>query len=146
MTRFWYTLKNFNHCFVLFCFVLVVPMRSTEPRCFKLHFWSLWNNLEEEGCINLVSSHLDLWCRSSWILNDFSLKIKLSHSWNFWKDWNFPLVLLERSSWTRFNGFYLVRFGFKMWEILILKWLLALKIQINSQKPGFGRKNQLRTW
>jgi hypothetical protein len=27
-----------------------------------------------------------------------------------------------------------------MWEILILKWLLLLKIQINSKKPGFGRK------
>ncbi len=25
------------------------------------------------------------------------------------------------------------------------KMLLPLKIQINSQKPGFGRKNQLRT-
>jgi hypothetical protein len=32
-----------------------------------------------------------------------------------------------------------------MWEILILKWFLLLKIEINSQKPGFGRKNQLRT-
>jgi hypothetical protein len=24
-----------------------------------------------------------------------------------------------------------------MWEILILKWFLPLKIQINSKKPGF---------
>jgi hypothetical protein len=24
--------------------------------------------------------------------------------------------------------------------------ILPLKIQINSKKPGFGRKNQLRTW
>jgi hypothetical protein len=46
----------------------------------------------------------------------------------------------------RFNAIYLVRFGFRMWEILILKWFLPLKIQINSKKPGFGRKNQLRTW
>jgi hypothetical protein len=32
-----------------------------------------------------------------------------------------------------------------MWEKLIFKWFLPLKIQINSKKPGFGRKNQLRT-
>jgi len=57
-----------------------------------------------------------------------------------------PLVLLERSWWCAgFNGIYWVRFGFKMWEILILKWFLPLKIQINSKKPGFGKKNQLRT-
>jgi hypothetical protein len=31
-------------------------------------------------------------------------------------------------------------------EFFIFKWFLPLKIQINSQKPGFGRKNQLRTW
>jgi hypothetical protein len=30
-----------------------------------------------------------------------------------------------------------------MWEILIfLKRFLSLKIQINSQKPGFGRKKK----
>jgi hypothetical protein len=75
-----------------------------------------------------------------------SLKIKLNHSWNFWRYWNVPLVLLERSGWAGFNGIYLVRFGFRMWEILILKWYLPLKIQINSKKLGFGRKNQLRTW
>jgi hypothetical protein len=41
---------------------------------------------------------------------------------------------------------YLVRFEFRMWEILIFKRFLPLKVQINSKKPGFGRKNQLRTW
>jgi hypothetical protein len=30
-----------------------------------------------------------------------------------------------------------------MWEIVILKSFLLLKIQINLKKPGFGRKNQL---
>jgi hypothetical protein len=33
-----------------------------------------------------------------------------------------------------------------MWEILIFKWFLLLKIQIKFKKSGFGRKNQLRTW
>ncbi len=73
------------------------------------------------------------------------LKIKLNCSSKFWRNWNLPLVLLERSWWAGFNGIYLVRFGFRMWEILTLKWSLALKIQINSKRPGFGRKKQLRT-
>jgi hypothetical protein len=33
-----------------------------------------------------------------------------------------------------------------MWEIMIFKWFLPLKIQINFKKSGCGRKNQLRTW
>jgi len=57
--------------------------------------------------------------------------------WCCWKD-------LDEQD---FNGIYLVRFGFRMWEIiLIFKWFLLLKIHINSKKPGFGRKNQLKTW
>jgi hypothetical protein len=68
-----------------------------------------------------------------------SLHIKLNRSWKFWRNWNVRLVLLERSRWEGFNGIYLVRFGFRMCETLIFKWF-----QINSKKPGFGRKNQLR--
>ncbi len=79
-----------------------------------------------------------------WMIS--SLKIKLNRSWKFRRNWNVPLVLLERCWWAGFNGIYLVRFGFKMWEILIFKWILSLKIQINSKNPGSGRKNQLRTW
>jgi len=55
-----------------------------------------------------------------------------------------PLELLERSwRWAGFNGIHLVRFGFKMWEILILKWFLQLKIQINSKKPSFGEEKSV---
>jgi hypothetical protein len=57
-----------------------------------------------------------------------------------------PLVFLERSWWVRFNGIHLVKFGFSMLELLIFELFLSLKIQINSEKPSFGRKNQLRTW
>jgi hypothetical protein len=32
-----------------------------------------------------------------WIIS--SLKIKLNHSWKFYRKWNVPLVLLERSWW-----------------------------------------------
>jgi hypothetical protein len=92
--------------------------------------------------MGLVSWHLDLGCKSSWILMTSSLKIKLNCSWNFQRNWNMPLMFLERSWWAGFNGIHLVRFGFRMWQILVSK----LKIQINSKKPGFGRKNRLRTW
>jgi hypothetical protein len=37
---------------------------------------------------------------------------------------------------------YLVRFGSRMWEILIFKLFLPL-IQINSKKPGFGRQKSV---
>ncbi len=63
----------------------------------------------------------------------FLLKIKLNCSWKFQRNWNVLLVLLERSWWAGFNGIYLVRFGFRLWQILILKWFLPLKIQINSK-------------
>jgi hypothetical protein len=91
----------------------------------------------------------DVWTRGPkvleyWMLS--SLKIKFNCSWKFWRNWNVPLVLLERPWWAEFYGIYLVRFGFRMWEILIFKWFLLLKIQINSRKPGLGSKNQLRTW
>jgi hypothetical protein len=76
---------------------------------------------------------LDLWSKSIeyWMIP--SLKIKSYHSWNFQKNWNVPLVLLWWSLWPRFNGIYLVRFGFRMWEILIFKWFLLLKIQTNPK-------------
>jgi hypothetical protein len=76
-----------------------------------------------------------------------SLNIKLNPRWKFCTNWNVPLVLLETSWWAGFNGIYLIRFGFRMWEIFIFKWFLLLKIPKKSKKPpGFGRKNQLRMW
>ncbi len=74
----------------------------------------------------------------------FSLKIKLNCGWKFWRYWNVPLVLLERSWWARFNGIYLVRFGFRTWEILIQKWFLPLKIQMNSKKTRFWKEKSVK--
>jgi hypothetical protein len=71
-----------------------------------------------------------LWCKSSW---------------NFQRNWNVHLMLLERSWWAGFNGIYLVRFGFTMWEILILKWFLLLKIQINSKKTRFWKAKSVES-
>jgi hypothetical protein len=115
----------------LFCFVVI---RSTELGCFM--FLVSWKALDEEG-MGLVHKFLNI--------EFFSLKIKLNCSWKFWRNWNVPLVFLERSWWAGFDGIYLVRFGFRMWEILIFKRFLQLKIQINFKKSGLERKNQLRT-
>ncbi len=73
-----------------------------------------------------------------WIIS--SLKIKLNSSWNCQRNWNVPLVLLERSWWARFNGIYLVRFGFRLWDLSIFKWFLLLKIQMNSKKTKFWKE------
>ncbi len=145
----WTMLNTLKHlsmkegCLFVFCFVL---MGSTEPGCFKSPSWSLWKALKEEGCMGLVPWRLDMRWKSSrtWMIS--SLKIKSNCTWNFQRNWDVPLVLLKRSWWAGFNGIYLVRFGFRLWEIVILKWFLLLKIQINSRNPGFGRKNQLRMW
>jgi hypothetical protein len=64
--------------FVLFYFVL---MKSIKLGCFKSCSWSLWKALEEEGCIGLVSWRLDLWCKSSWIMNDFFIKWECGRYW-----------------------------------------------------------------
>jgi hypothetical protein len=52
----------------LFCFVV---LRSTEPGCFRSCSWCLWKALDEERCMGLVPWHLELWCKSSWRLNNF---------------------------------------------------------------------------
>jgi len=73
-----------------------------------------------------------------WMIS--SLKIKLNCSWKFQGNWNVPLMLLERTWWAGFNGICFVRFVFRMGEILIFKWFLPLKIQINSRKTRFGKQ------
>ncbi len=127
--------------FVLFCLYLWDSPNQDASN----HVLGLFGKfLRRRGTWALVPWCLDLRCQSSWMFS--SLKIKLNCSWKFWRNWNVPLVLLERFWWARFNGIYLVSFGFRMWDILILKWFLPMKIQINSKKPGVGSKNQLRTW
>jgi len=101
--------------------------------CFGLRFLLFLN--EYIFCVWRVKHH-SRWFMLFW----------LNHDWKFWRMWNVPLVLLERSWWEDSTKIYLVRFGFRMWELLIFKRFLLLKIQINSKKPGFARKNQLRIW
>jgi hypothetical protein len=139
------TITKFSIIYLWRKVVCFVVMRSTEPGCFRLCSWCLWR-LSTGRCA--WAWFHDVWTCGAKVLEYwmiFSLKIKWNCSWKFQRNWNVPLVLLERSCWAGFNGIYLVMFGFRMWEILIFKWLLPLKIQLSSKKPGFGRKNQLRT-
>jgi hypothetical protein len=113
------------------CLVLFVPMRSTQPGCFVPGLFG--KLLRRRGASSWFHG---VWTRGAKVLEYWmisSIKIKLNSSWKFRRNWNVPLVLLERSWWAGFNGIYLVRFGFRMWEILILKWFLPVKIQINSK-------------
>jgi hypothetical protein len=127
----------------LFVLYLWDPLnQGALDRILRVFGFSPWGGVHGLGSMPfglVVQKFLDI----EWL---FSLKIKLNHSWKFQRNWNVPLVLLEGSWWAGFNGIYLLRFEFRMWEILIFKWFLLLKIQINSRKPGFGRKDQLRMW
>ncbi len=124
------------------CFVLQLwdPLNWDASDCVLAGFGKF---LTREGCMGLVPCRLDLQCKSSWILNDFLMKMKLNHSWKFQRNWNVPLVLLERSRWAGFNGIYLVRFGFRMWEILIFKWFLLLKIQNKFPKTRLWKEKSV---
>ncbi len=131
-------------CFVLFCFV---GMRSTEPGMLQIVFLVSLESSRWERVHGLWFH--DFWTSDAKVLEYWmfsSLKIKLNCSWKFSRNWNVPLVFLKRSCGGGFNGIYLVRFGFKIWETLIWESFLPVKLQINSKKPGFGRKNHLRTW
>ncbi len=123
------------------CLYLWDPPNQDASDCILGLFRKLWRKMGASAWFHGVWT-----CGAKvleyWII--FSLKIKLHISWKFRRNWNVNLVLLKRSWWAGFNGIYLVIFGFKMWEILILKWFLLLNIQINSKKSSFGRKNQLR--
>jgi len=124
--------------------------------CFVLYLWDPLN-WDASDCVLGVFGKVsmrrgawtwfcEVWTCSTKVLEYWmisSLKIKLNCSWKFRRNWNVPLRLLERSSWAGLNEIYLIRFGFRMWEIVILKWFLSLKIQINFEKWGFERKIQL---
>jgi len=54
-----------------------------------------------------------------------------------------PLVLLERSQRARFNGIYLVIFGFRTWEILFLLVIFVVEISNKFQKPRFWKEKSV---
>jgi hypothetical protein len=96
--------------FVLFCSYEIHRTRMLQM-LFLVSLESSWG-----GGVRQSAWFHDIWTCSAKVLKYwmiFSLKIKLNHSWKFQRNWNVPLVLLERSWWARFNGIYLVRFGFQ---------------------------------
>jgi hypothetical protein len=124
----------------------IVDAKFATLNNFIIYLWSkavclfsfvlyLWDppNLDVSNCVLGVFGKLSrrrgglAWFHRIWTCDvkvleywmTFSLRIKLNRSWKFWRNWNVPLVLLERSWWARINEIYLVRFGFRMWEILI---------------------------
>ncbi len=129
-------------CFVFFC-----SYEIDQTGMFHIVFLVSWESSRWGGVHGLGSMMFGLvmqkFLNIEWFLHKNKNK---NHSWKFWRNWNVPLVFLERSWWVRFNGIHLVKFGFSMLELLIFELFLSLKIQINSEKPSFGRKNQLRTW
>jgi hypothetical protein len=79
-------------------------MRCTEPGCFRSCSWCLWKALDER--VAWAWFH-DVWTCGAKVLEYWmisSLKIKLNCSWKFQRNWNMPLVLLERSWWAGFDG------------------------------------------
>jgi hypothetical protein len=85
--------------------VLLVSLESS-PLGGGMHAWALLPWLFGLCGAKVLDywmiSSLDLRCKSSWLLNDF-------FNWKFRRNWNVPLVLLERTWWAGFNGIYLVR-------------------------------------
>jgi hypothetical protein len=126
----------------LFCFVLYWwDPRNWDASDHVLGFFGKLSRMRGawawfHGVWTCIAKVLEYWMISP-------LKIKLNRSSKFRRNWNVPLLLLERSWWAGFNGIYLVRFGFKMWENLIFKWFLPLKIQINSQKTRFWKEKSV---
>jgi hypothetical protein len=111
-----------NELLVLFCSYEILFLVSLESSwrggVHGLWFHNIWT------CSAKVCKY--------WMIS--SLKIKLIRSSKFWRN---RMVLLERSWWAGFNGIYLVRFGFRMWGILIFRVISAAE---NSNKL---QKNQV---
>jgi hypothetical protein len=118
-------------------------MRSTKLGCFRSCSWCLWKLWTRRGARAWFH---DVWTSRAKVLEYWmisSLKIKLNRSWKFRRNWNVLLVLLERSWWAGFNGIYLIRFGFRMWEILILKWFLPVERSNKFQKTRFEKEKSV---
>jgi hypothetical protein len=118
----------------LFCFVCTYE-RSTEPGCLTLHSWS---PLEGSGGIPLHSwSPLEgLWSASAWFHDNWTSSAKVLE---YWMISSLKISeVLEMCFWCCWKGldkqglmeFYLVRFGFRMWETLIFKVISATENSI----------------
>ncbi len=122
---------------VLFCFVSFCSYEIHQTRMLQIVFWVSLESSWQEGCMGFVSMVFGLAMQKFFNIEFFSLKIRLICSWKFRRNRNVPFVLLERTWWERFNGIHLVRFGFRMWQILIFKWFSAAENSKKFQKTRF---------
>ncbi len=104
-------------------------------------FGKLLRRRGASGCVHGVWTG-DVQVLEYWMIS--SLKIKLSHSWNFrgigmclWCCWN----LMSSIKWNLFGKIWIQNVG-----DIYFKVISATENSKKKKKPGFGRKNQLRTW
>jgi hypothetical protein len=137
------------------CSPIHLSMKEGSLFCFVLYLWDPPNWDASDRVLGVFGGKLltkigawawfhNIWTCNAKVLEYWmisSLKSTLNRIWKSGRNWNVPLVLLERSWQAGFHRIYLLRFGFHVWEILIFKRFLPLKIQINSpKKSDFGRK------
>jgi hypothetical protein len=133
---------NFHMCLKVLHLSVLSSKESSLFVLFCLYWWDPLNQDASNHVLG-ISRKLSrrrgasIWFHSVWtcgveVLEYWmisSLNIKLNCSWKFRRNWNVPLMLLERSWWAAVNEIYLVIFGFRMWEILILSYFCRWKFK-----------------
>jgi hypothetical protein len=133
---------NFHMCLKVLHLSVLSSKESSLFVLFCLYWWDPLNQDASNHVLG-ISRKLSrrrgasIWFHSVWtcgveVLEYWmisSLNIKLNCSWKFRRNWNVPLMLLERSCWAAVNEIYLVIFGFRMWEILILSYFCRWKFK-----------------
>ncbi len=118
----------------LFCFVLH-QANEVVQFVFLVSLESSW-----WGQVHCAWFH-DIWTWDAkvheyWMTS--SLKIKLSHSWKFWRNWNVLLVFVERSWWARFNE---ILFG-KIW----IQNVRDIDFEVISAAENSNKFQKTRFW
>ncbi len=107
-------------CFVLFC-----DYEIHQTRIFRSCSWCLWKAPDEERCAWAWFHYV--WTCSAKVLEYWmisSLKMKLNHSWRFGRNWNVPLVLLERSWWED-----LMKFIYKEFKLIFCTFIKQISFK-----------------
>ncbi len=104
-------------------------MRSTKLGCFRSHSWSLLRRGASAWFHGVWTWGVKVF--EYWMIS--SLKIKLNCNWKFLRNWNVPLVLVEKPWWAGLMEFIWYDLDSECGRYWFFKWFLPLKIQINSK-------------